>query len=114
MNVLFTYELARRTAGTNVTCNCVHPAAGMFATAATAAARAVGPLFLATSTMLEDVSGKYFVGMKEAKSADVSYDSALAGNLWKLSTQLVGPNAAAQPTPSITRSRFLARNPAFS
>lgn len=106
MNVLFSSELARRTAGTNVTSNCVHLGAALpfFSSART---RSLGPLWLATSPLLEGVSGKYFVKMKEARSPDV----ALAQRLWTLTEQFVGQNA--MPQPIAAELRFLAENPAF-
>ncbi len=111
MNLLFTYELARRTEGTRVTVNAVHPGVSlpMFALPK---ARAVGPLFLATSALLEDVSGQYFVKMKQARSALASYDPALAVRLWNLSAQFVELNSAPMPNP--VRSLFVARSPAYS
>jgi len=108
MNVLFTYELARRTEGTRITVNCVQPRP----TLPLVKARAIGPLYLATSALLEDVSGKYFVQMKQARSADASYDPALAVRLWNLSAQFVEQDASPQSFP--IPSPFVARSPAFS
>lgn len=102
MNVLFTYELARRLAGSGVTANCLHP--GAPATALNAAYHSDAPvsnasedalhraaqtsLYLATSPEAADVTGKYFVNRKATRSADSSYDETLARALWQRSAEL--------------------------
>jgi NAD(P)-dependent dehydrogenase (short-subunit alcohol dehydrogenase family) len=108
MNVLFTYELARRLAGTRVTANCLHP--GAIATRLLAdymrvplvggvAARAIGAtpeqgadtvLYLASSPDVDHVTGKYFTHRREARSAPVTYDEAVARRLWSVSERLTG------------------------
>jgi NAD(P)-dependent dehydrogenase (short-subunit alcohol dehydrogenase family) len=110
-NILFTYELARRLAGTGVTVNCVHP--GAVATRlghnngriAAALARALGIFFrtpadgaatsiwAATAPELEGVTGRYFANRREARSSRASYDEALARRLWDASERLTGPSA---------------------
>jgi NAD(P)-dependent dehydrogenase (short-subunit alcohol dehydrogenase family) len=110
-NVLFTYELARRLAGTGVTANCCHPGAvatglgrnnGRIAAAVT---RVLAPFFrtpergaatslhLATSPALEGVSGRYFVDLRERRSSPASYDAAVARRLWEVSCRLTGLTA---------------------
>lgn len=108
MNVLFTYELARRLKGTNVTANCLHPGfvASNFATnngflsklamrlifwRISNEAGAKCPIYLASSPEVEKVSGKYFhYNTKEKRSAAESYDEKVAQRLWEVSEQLVG------------------------
>jgi len=105
-NVLFTYELAKKLEGTGVTANCLHPGvvrtgfgrddsglmsaviwiASPFFKSAEKAARAV--ISLATSPELESTSGKYFSGMKEARSSEESYDRETARRLWEVSEEL--------------------------
>jgi NAD(P)-dependent dehydrogenase (short-subunit alcohol dehydrogenase family) len=104
--IIFTYELARRLEGTGVTVNVLHP--GLVASnpqgvtglmtwvvkllrpfMITVEQGAQNELYLATSSKLEGVSGKYFVMQQEKKSARSSYDQALARHLWKASEQLV-------------------------
>ena len=107
MNVLFTYELARRLQGTNVTANCLHPGfvASNFATNngwfVRIAMNFMGSrisvedgakcsIYLASSPDVQGVSGKYFnYDMKETRSSDESYDEAEAKRLWDVSEQLV-------------------------
>jgi len=110
-NILFTYELARRLADSNVntiTANCLHP--GVIATKLlsdySGAVRGLGflksilfgdaargaetPLYLATSSEVEGVSGKYFDNRKIVKSSAASHDLDAAGQLWRLSEKLSG------------------------
>jgi retinol dehydrogenase-12 len=107
MNVLFTYELARRLQGTNVTANCLHPGfvASNFATnngwwvrlgMAFMSGRisveegAKCSVFLASSPEVQGLSGKYFhYDMTEKRSSDESYDEAEAKQLWDVSEKLV-------------------------
>jgi len=95
----FTFELARRLAGTGVTANCLHP--GMVATniwSATLIGKlivavvkpfmlnskqgAAVSLYLATSPEVAQVSGEYFVNSKPAKSNPLSRDPKLMAEVW--------------------------------
>ena len=101
-NVLFTYELARRLAGTGVTANCLHPgvirtklsanyAGRQGAAEASPAELARGAqtsLYLATSPEVEGVGGKYFVNQREVRSSAASHDQRLAQSLWQVSAEL--------------------------
>lgn len=111
--ILFTYELARRLDGTGVTVNALHP--GAVATEAMNKDPDVSPfgrfmyrlfkpfflspekgaetsLYLASSTEVEGVTGKYFVKKKAVLSSPESYDLEIARHLWEVSTQLTGLN----------------------
>jgi NAD(P)-dependent dehydrogenase (short-subunit alcohol dehydrogenase family) len=108
-NILFTYELARRLAGTGVTANCVHPGrvrtniwsnAPGIARPLLALAKlfmrspeegAVTLVWLASSPELEGVTGKYFVDLKEARSSPITYDGAAARRRWDVSERMTGP-----------------------
>lgn len=109
MNVLFTYELARRLAGTGVTANCMHP--GVIATRILTdympmlkpLAKVIGGkpeegadtiLWLATAPEVEGVTGKYFIKRREARSSAASHDPAVARRLWEESVKLTGVGAA--------------------
>ena len=107
-NVAFTYELARRLAGTGVTANCLHP--GVVGTnighagpswirfgiklvrpfLLSPARGAATSIYLASSPEVEGVTGKYFVGRREEHTSDESYDRAVAARLWKVSEELTG------------------------
>jgi NAD(P)-dependent dehydrogenase (short-subunit alcohol dehydrogenase family) len=102
MNVLFTYELARRLAGRGVTVNALHPGeiatqlhndwygeppgTPFFGRSIEEGART--PIYVATSPELEGVTGRYFSNEREARGhAD---DRALAERLWQVSAEMVG------------------------
>lgn len=117
-NILFTFELARRLQGSDVTANCLHP--GVIRTglldeydyvrrSESAAGRVKGllkrvigsggsspaegarlSLYLATSPEVADVSGKYFSNGREARAADIAYDETVAAKLWQVSETLTG------------------------
>ena len=107
MNVLFTYELARRLQGTKVTANCLHPGfvASNFAANNGWLVRlgmtfmsgrisvedgARCSIFLASSPEVQGLSGRYFnYDLKETRSSDESYDETEAKRLWEVSEQLV-------------------------
>lgn len=100
-NVLFTYELARRLDGTDVTANCLTP--GVVSTkmldeymgtsnapGASPEEGAETPIYLACSDDVTGVSGKYFKDCRPVRSAKASYDSELAKKLWEVSARLTG------------------------
>ncbi len=108
-NVMFTYELARQLAGTNVTANVLHPGfvatgfghnnggvlrSGMSLLQKIVAKRpeqgAATSVYLASSPEVEGVSGRYFADCKAVKSNAASYDVAAQQRLWALSEQIVG------------------------
>jgi len=107
MNVLFTYELARRLQGTNVTANCLHPGfvASNFAVnngwwvrlgMAFMSGRisveegSKCSIYLASSSEVQGISGKYFnYDTKEMRSSEESYDQTAAKRLWDVSEKLV-------------------------
>lgn len=101
-NVLFTLGLARRLAGTRVTANAVHP--GVVATELTREAPdavreqkgrltprqgAVGPLHLASSPALAEVTGAYFEGTEKKTPSRTALDIATQDRLWALSCALL-------------------------
>jgi len=113
-NVLFTYELARRTAGTGVTANALHPGVVRTSFGAEDPAtfqRLVMPfmrpfmkspeqgaatsIYVASSPVLAGVTGQYFAKSAPARSSKQSHDQAIAQRLWRLSEELVAANSAA-------------------
>ncbi len=107
MNVLFTYELARRLEGRGVTANALHP--GFVATqmgmnngrlmqlvmklvaplARSPEEGASTSLYLAVSQEVEGVSGRYYVDKYPVQSDPASYDLAAAQKLWDASLELM-------------------------
>lgn len=108
-NVLFTYALAARLAGTGVTANALHP--GVVATAfgaedpgrvqalltplvqrwmKTPEEGARTSIHLASAPELENVTGQYFANSTVKKSSKRSYSRAAADRLWQVSASLVG------------------------
>ena len=107
--VLFTYELSRRLQGTGVTANCLHP--GFVATHI--GQNGIGPvgrgitklifsnlgispeegaktsIYLASSSEIEGVTGKYFIKSIPIRSAPISYDESLQRQMWEESAKLV-------------------------
>jgi NAD(P)-dependent dehydrogenase (short-subunit alcohol dehydrogenase family) len=108
-NVLFTYELARRLAGTGVTANTLSPglvrtgfghnngrAARAFMTlsqlpplAATPRRGARTQVWLAGADAVQDVSGRYFVRRTARRSSRISYDRDAQRRLWEASETLL-------------------------
>jgi NAD(P)-dependent dehydrogenase (short-subunit alcohol dehydrogenase family) len=103
-NVLFTYELARRLTGTNVTATCLHPGvigtqlfrnigllnavAGLFLM--TPEKGAATTIYLASSPDAQGVTGKYYDDKKAKVSSGASYNEADAKRLWETSATLCG------------------------
>lgn len=104
--VLFTYELAHRLEPSHVTVNCLHPGvirtkithgmSGWGAVIALLGRPFAAPpergaettLYLASSPVVQDVTGKYFENKRQKKSSPRSYDSATGQRLWRISEQL--------------------------
>ena len=99
-NVLFTYELAARLAGSGITANCLHPGAVatdllrklpwlLYALISpfllTPEQGAATQLLLASSPQVEGVSGGYYVKCKAARSSPRSYDASARKRLWEVS-----------------------------
>ncbi len=109
----FTFELARRLAGTGVTVNCLHP--GVVATniwgvdppllfrliiavvkpfMLDSKRGAQTSLYLATSPEVSEVSGKYFIKCKQAESGLLSRDPEAAAEIWQYTQKMIGVNPA--------------------
>ncbi len=106
-NIYFTYELARRLQGTNVTANCLHPGfvasrfgnntGGIFrlmigwaklVAAISEDNGAKTSVYLASSPEVQGVSGKYFDKCAAVPSSAVSNDVDIARALWRESERL--------------------------
>ncbi|PZS35856.1 MAG: short-chain dehydrogenase [Pseudonocardiales bacterium] len=109
LNVLFTYELARRWAGTSVTANALHPGwplktnLGREQTGpgavfdrvtkligSSAAKGARTGLYLAGSPDVTTVTGQYFSRCRPAKSSALTHNTTAAERLWAHSAELCG------------------------
>jgi NAD(P)-dependent dehydrogenase (short-subunit alcohol dehydrogenase family) len=110
-NVLFTYALARRLAGTGITVNCLHPGVvntgfakntgGLFGTAwslirpflISPGKGALTSLHVATAPELDGVTGRYFSDRQPKTSSRESRDEAVQERLWRVSLEQVGRRA---------------------
>lgn len=111
--VVFSYELARRLAGTGVTSNVLHP--GLVRTgfasnlgavpsaaisffmrfvALTPEQGAQTSIYLATSPDVENVTGKYWVKSKAAPSGRATFDKTTWARLWQVSDKMIEASAA--------------------
>jgi len=109
-NILFSKELARRSSGTGVTSNCFHPGGvrtnliqsspwhyrliWLIITPFLISPRkgADTAVYLASSSMVENVSGEYFVNRKSVDPSGLADDPQLAAKLWMTSEELTGIN----------------------
>lgn len=107
-NILFTKELARRSRGSGVTSNCFHPGGvrtnliqsnpwyyrviwtiiNPFLVSPKKGADTA--LYLATSSKVAEISGKYFVNRKPVRPSELADDYDTAARLWKISEELTG------------------------
>jgi NAD(P)-dependent dehydrogenase (short-subunit alcohol dehydrogenase family) len=105
-NIMFTYELARRTQNTRLTVNALCP--GLVRTnlganngwlrkrilnilerdRISAAEGADTPIYLASSPEVEGVTGRYFINRVETLSSEASYDRHMSEQLWARSLEL--------------------------
>jgi len=110
-NILFTYELARKLQDTKITVNALHPGGvatnfcknnGIFSWlkhigAHVKAGNLKSPkkgaettIYLATSSNVENTSGRYLFENREKKSSNFSYDQVAAKRLWEISMKMTG------------------------
>jgi len=107
-NLLFTRELARRTRGTGVTANAMHP--GVVATdlllksvplirlfrrlMLTPEEGAATTVYLASSPEVAGASGEYFIDRRPVTPTTAARDEDAARRLWEVSARMVGIDAA--------------------
>jgi len=104
-NIMFTFLLAEKLQGTNVTVNCLHPGYvktqiglnNFFLRLITPLAkyRGITPeegakisVYLATSSEIKGVTGKYYHKMKERDPNKLAFDKEAQKRLWELSLKL--------------------------
>jgi NAD(P)-dependent dehydrogenase (short-subunit alcohol dehydrogenase family) len=105
-NILFTKELARRSGGSGVTSNCFHPGGvrtnlvqsnpwyyrliwaiiNPFLVSPKKGADTA--IYLASSSKVAEISGKYFVNRKPVRPSELADDHDTAVRLWKISEEL--------------------------
>jgi NAD(P)-dependent dehydrogenase (short-subunit alcohol dehydrogenase family) len=97
--VMFTFDLAEKLAGTGVSATCLHPATYMDTTmvrragvtpVSTVDQGAEAILNLATSPALEGRSGLYFNGLREVRAHSQAYNAEARQQLCALSLKLTG------------------------
>ena len=109
-DVMFTYALARRLAGSGVTANTLHPgvvATGIwrqvpilntigkwFMISPEKGARTI--VYLAASPDVAEVSGRYFDKCEAVKTSALSQDVAIQEQLWNVSVSLTGVESEAK------------------
>jgi NAD(P)-dependent dehydrogenase (short-subunit alcohol dehydrogenase family) len=108
-NVLFTYELAERLKGKNISVNCLHPgtvrtrigntnATGLYPIVCNLCKPflispqkgAETSIYLASSDEVKEVTGKYFQKCRPIRSSKLSYNKEIALKLWKESEDFTG------------------------
>ncbi|WUH99411.1 SDR family NAD(P)-dependent oxidoreductase [Spirillospora sp. NBC_00431] len=95
--VMFTIDLATELAGTNVTANALHPATYMPTKMVAAAPLSTleegvrATHRLVTDPALDDVSGRFFNGLQEARADAQAYDTDARARLRALSEELTSP-----------------------
>jgi NAD(P)-dependent dehydrogenase (short-subunit alcohol dehydrogenase family) len=105
-NILFTKELARRSGGSGVTSNCFHPGGvrtnlvqsnpwyyrliwaiiNPFLVSPKKGADTA--IYLASSSKVAEISGKYFVNRKPVRPSELADDYDTAARLWTISEEL--------------------------
>lgn len=109
--IMFSYELARRSAGKKVVVNCLHPGAvgtngplkdpdlspfarflyslvkPFFASPEKGAETSI---YLASSPECQEVTGKYFIKKSPVASSPESYHEEISRHLWEVSVSLTG------------------------
>jgi NAD(P)-dependent dehydrogenase (short-subunit alcohol dehydrogenase family) len=117
-NVLFTYELARRLGGTDITANALTPGfvatdigttgqspirwlvkfAHLFGKSPVEGAQT--SIYLAASPEVEGVTGGYFSEREPTLSSAASYDREAAQRLWEISEKMTGERWPMAATPA--------------
>jgi NAD(P)-dependent dehydrogenase (short-subunit alcohol dehydrogenase family) len=119
LNILFTYELARRLTGSTITVNSVSPGltATRFGNSLTGLPTllpmlvrqipfllswpeqgACGPVYVASSPDLTGVSGRFFLRCRETRTKPITYDPEVAARAWQISEALCAQSVSEMAT----------------
>jgi NAD(P)-dependent dehydrogenase (short-subunit alcohol dehydrogenase family) len=105
-NILFSFKLAEDLIETGVTVNCLHPGVintkllreGFGSMGRGVKSGAKVPVYLATSSKLDNVTGKFYSNrykgfkIQEQAPAQIAYNKEVQDKLWTVSADLVGLN----------------------
>jgi NAD(P)-dependent dehydrogenase (short-subunit alcohol dehydrogenase family) len=103
--VMFTFDLAEELKGEDIAVNCLHPGSLLDTKMVREAfGRAMGDvqsgadavIYLATSSEVEGVTGKYFDQKQEARAHEQAHDGGARNNLRQLSEKLMGSQNQSQ------------------
>ncbi len=113
-NILFTYQLAKKLEGEQITVNALHPGVigSNFGQSGSPIHRffinlgkpfltsskkgASTSIYLASSNDVEGITGKYFVDRRAVASSKYSYDADIQSRFWEVSLALTGLNGEKQ------------------
>jgi len=98
LNILFTFELAEKTKGSEITVNCLHPGVintkllreGWGMGGASVREGAKTTIYLASSDEVKGITGKYFVSSSASKPASIAYDKDIRKKVWEKTENLLG------------------------
>ena len=100
-NLFFTYELAEKLSGTNITVNALHP--GVISTKLLYESFGGGGakvekgsetiVYLAITDEVKNINGRYFVSKSETSSSSLSNDKIKREKFWEISKELTGINS---------------------
>jgi len=96
--IMFTYVLADKLQDADITVNCLHPGvintkllqSAMESFGASPSEGADAILYVATSSDVENMTGKYFKNNKPQRSKDITYNKGTQQKLWEKTEQLIG------------------------
>lgn len=96
-NVLFTYKLAEDLKNSKITVNALHPGVistkllhkGFGIQGSSLKSGAETSVYLATSSNVENITGKYFVDSTERPSTAITYDKELQKKFWNISQDMI-------------------------
>ena len=97
-NILFTFELAEKLKDYDITVNCLHPGVintkllreGWGFGGGSVVEGAKTSVYLASSSEVSNITGKYFSNQRVSEPASIAYDKEIRKKLWEISEKLTG------------------------